>query len=171
MRNLFLIIGLYVVVSFGSCLKDNSSNTPTIDCSTITTAAPSSEVFPIKTYLQDSGINAVQDPRGFFYTMDSTAVPDSAANHARVCSSIAVTYRGYFENGKTFDSSNNSVSFSLSTAIVGWQEAIPLMKKGATMTLYLPPSLAYGTKGTSDSPQTIPGNSVIIFTIKLYDYI
>ncbi len=158
---------LVTALCISGCLKDNSTNTPPIDCSTVTTAAPSSEVFPLKTYLDSSGITAVQDYRGFFYTMDSTAVPDSAANRVSVCSSITFTYRGYFQNGQVFDSSNTAVSFGLSTTITGWQEAIPLMKKGATMTLYLPPALAYGSSG---SPPRIPANSVLIFTIKLYDY-
>ncbi len=170
MRKLFLITGLCAALGISSCLKDNSGSTPTVDCSTIATAAPSSEIFPLKTYLEDSGINAVQDYRGFFYTMDSTAVPDSITNRAKVCSSVAVTYKGYFENGHGFDSSVTPVSFPLSTAITGWQEALPLMKKGATMTLYLPPSLAYGSAGSTGSPQVIPPNTPIIFTIKLYDY-
>ena len=171
MKRLFLITGLCVAVGFSSCIKDdNSGSTPVIDCSTITATAPSSEVFPLKTYLEDSGINAIQDYRGFFYTMDSTAVPDSITNRIKVCSSVTVTYKGYFENGQVFDSSVSSLSLPLATTITGWQEALPLMKKGATLTLYLPPSLAYGGTGSQGSPQLIPPNTPLIFTIKLYDY-
>ena len=171
MKKLFLITGLCAALGLGSCLKeDNSGSTPVVDCSTITTAAPASEVFPLKTYLTDNGINAVQDYRGFFYTMDSTAVPDSVTNRVKVCSSVTVTYKGYFENGKGFDSSLSSISLPLFTTITGWKEALPLMKKGATMTLYLPPSLAYGATGSQGVPQLIPPNTPIIFTIKLYDY-
>ncbi len=161
---------LLIAALFGGCLKDNSGDIPAVDCSTIKVVAPSSEVSQLKTYLDTNHITAVQDSRGFFYSMDSTAVPDSVVNRVSVCSNITVTYRGYFQNGKGFDSSNAAISFPLATTITGWKEAIPLMKKNAVMTLYLPSSLAYGAAGSNDYPQTIPPNTPLNFTIKLYNY-
>ena len=166
MRNLFFITLLFIAVCLNSCIKDNSSNIPVVDCSVVTTAAPSAEITTLKHYLDSSAISAVQDSRGFFYKMDSTVATDSGS-HATVCSNIAVTYKGTFLNGTTFDSSNTAVELPLSNTILGWKEAVPLMKKNASITLYLPPSLAYGSAGY---PPTIPGNAYLIFTITLYNF-
>ena len=65
-------------------------------------------------------------------------------------------------DGSTFDS-GNGVEFPLSNLITGWQEGIPLLSPGGKITLYLPPSLAYGTNASG----SIPRNSNLIFTIDL----
>ena len=61
-----------------------------------------------------------------------------------------------------FDS-GNGVSFGLNQLIVGWQEGIPLIAPGGSITLYLPPSLAYGAQ----AQQGIPANSILVFQIDL----
>ena len=124
-RFFFAAITLLLIVS---CKKDNSTTIPAIDCSTVTQAASTEEVTTLKHYLDSGAISAVQDSRGFFYTIDS-AVAGDTTSHASVCSTVAVTYKGTFLNGITFDSSSTVVTFPLSTVIVGWKEMLPLMKK------------------------------------------
>jgi len=75
---------------------------------------------------------------------------------------VVVNYVGKLTNGTIFDSGNN-VSFSLGGLITGWQEGIPLIAPGGSITLYLPPSLAYGSRATG----SIPANSNLIFKIDL----
>lgn len=161
----FVFAAILCLLFAVSCLKNNSNNTPTIDCSSPTTAAPSSETAVLKHYLDSSATSAVQDTRGFFYIMDST-VADSASGHPTICSSIAVTYRGTLLDGTLIDSSNG-ITFSLSNVITGWQEMLPLMRKNASVKLYLPPTLAYGTAGSST---VIPPNAYLVYTIKLYSF-
>ena len=79
-----------------------------------------------------------------------------------VSSNVTVNYTGKLTNGNTFDS-GKGVSFGLNQLITGWQYGIPLIAPGGSITLYLPPSLAYGSRATVD----IPANSVLIFTIDL----
>lgn len=145
------------IVVLAGCLKND---TPTYDCSPVTSTAPASEVAALKTYLDTNGIVATQDSRGFFYTIDSSA--STAAGHPTRCSAISVSYIGKLTNGAIFDSTTSPTrpaSFNLSGVILGWQEAIPLMKTNSVMRLYLPPSLGYGA--SSNGP--IPGNSILVF--------
>ena len=169
MRKLILSLGLFtgICVVAASCLKDNSTNVPASDCSTVTTAAPVAEVAALQQYLDTNHITTTKDARGFFYSMDSTVAIDSGT-HALSCSNVAVTYRGTLLNNTVFDTSyaSTAVAISLSNTITGWKEAIPLMRKNAIMTLYLPPSLAYGT--SANGP--IPANSALVYYIKLYDF-
>ena len=161
MRKWTYAIVLLLVTGFGisSCFK-NETTQPT--CTTLTAAAPASEVAALKAYLDSNGIVATQDSRGFFYSIDASGSTDTL--HPTPCSDVSVTYTGTFLNGKVFDSTGNTpASFNISGTIAGWQEAIPLMKKNAVMNLYVPPSLGYG----ASDYYSIPGKSNLIFKIRL----
>ncbi|MDQ2753848.1 MAG: FKBP-type peptidyl-prolyl cis-trans isomerase [Bacteroidota bacterium] len=157
----FVFAGILIA---GGCIKDSH---PAVTCSPVTATAPTSEVTLLKAFLDSSHITATGDSRGFFYTIDSSAAV-SMAGHPTICSDVSVTYTGTFLNGQAFDSSgaNTPISLSLSSTVLGWQEAVPFMRSNAVMTLYLPPSLAYGAGGRGP----IPPNANLIFTIKLLAY-
>lgn len=82
-------------------------------------------------------------------------------------STVTVNYEGKLVNGKVFDSSyrrGRPATFSLKGVIKGWQEVIPMMKAGSTWMIYLPPKLAYGSRG---APGMIGPNEVLIFKVNL----
>jgi len=63
---------------------------------------------------------------------------------------VTVRYRGTFIDGEEFDSTDRRgepATFRLDRAIAGWQEALPLMKAGGHWQLFVPPELAYGSRG------------------------
>jgi peptidylprolyl isomerase len=83
---------------------------------------------------------------------------------------VTVNYVGVlYTNGKQFDSSwqrNQPFTTALATGSVipGWVQGIPGMKVGGRRMLIIPPSLAYGKRG---SPPTIPPNSTLVFVVDL----
>ncbi len=88
-------------------------------------------------------------------------------------STVTVQYVGVlYKTGKQFDASWNDgtgspVQFSLAGGVIkGWTQGIPGMRVGGRRELIIPPSLAYGKKG---SGKTIPPNSTLIFVIDLHD--
>lgn len=135
----------------------NTDQTP-CDPTPVTIKAPQSEVTALKQYIDTSRISATADERGFYYTIQS---PGSGAKPT-VCSNVTVNYRGTLTNGEEFDSGND-VSFGLNQLILGWQEGIPLIAPGGSITLYLPPTLAYGAQAQPG----IPANSILVFKIDL----
>jgi FKBP-type peptidyl-prolyl cis-trans isomerase FkpA len=139
------------VMAVVSCKKKDN-------CPETTATAPASEVTTLRNYIQSNNINATEDPRGFFYTIDAAG----SGSKPNTCSAVTVAYVGKLTNGTTFDSNTNA-SFYLSGLITGWQEGIPLIAPGGSITLYLPPSLAYG----SQAQQGIPANSILVFKIDL----
>ena len=151
MRKISVVIFLSVLV-FASCVKESDRN-----CGTVNVTAPASEVDSLRAYLEDNGITATEDPRGFFYEI--TAAGDKKPT---VCDFITFDYVGTLTDGTQFDAGSNA-SFYLSNLIIGWQEGIPLIGTGGSMKLYLPPSLGYGSADYGD----IPGNSILIFSIAL----
>lgn len=80
---------------------------------------------------------------------------------------VVAHYRGTLINGKEFDSSysrNEPATFPLRGVIKGWQEALPLMKEGGKMQIFVPSDLGYGARGAG---RDIGPNSALIFEIEL----
>lgn len=150
-RTILLLIPIAILTG---CLK----NEYTPNCSDVTTVAATSEIASLQAYIDTNHIVATKDARGFFYHLDSV----TAGAKPTICNSVNVAYKGYLLNGTIFDQSNGAV-FNLSDLIIGWQEAIPLISVGGSITLYLPPSLAYGSKAVG----SIPANSYMKFVIRL----
>jgi len=87
-------------------------------------------------------------------------------------STVSVQYVGVlYKTGKQFDASwsngtGTPVQFSLSGGVIkGWTQGIPGMRVGGRRELIIPPSLAYGSKGSGSK---IPPNSTLIFVIDLH---
>jgi len=82
-------------------------------------------------------------------------------------SKVEVDYRGWLDDGSTFDSSYNQrqpVSFSLGKVVPGWTEGLQLLGEGGMIELEVPPELGYGEAG---SPPTIPPNATLHFKVEL----
>lgn len=79
---------------------------------------------------------------------------------------VTVNYEGKTINGNVFDSSyarGKPATFVVGQVIKGWQEALQLMKPGATWNLYIPANLAYGSYNVPN----IGPNQVLIFKVEL----
>jgi FKBP-type peptidyl-prolyl cis-trans isomerase FklB len=80
---------------------------------------------------------------------------------------VVVHYRGTRIDGTEFDSSyqrNEPATLTLDQVIMGWTEALMLMKEGAKWQLFIPSELAYGKNGAGAA---IEPNSVLIFDVEL----
>ncbi len=123
--------------------------------------APASEVAALQQFIERDSIDAVKDPRGFYYKIETPG----SADKLEPCASIAINYVGTLTNGKIFDQAENA-QFNISSLIAGWQVGLPLIGKGGKITLYLPPSFGYG----SGEINGIPANSILIFSIDLINF-
>jgi FKBP-type peptidyl-prolyl cis-trans isomerase FkpA len=155
MRKILLSVLMLMVLAGGSCSKSGNKNRT---CSAVNAVAPANETAALKEYIDSNHIDAKADSRGFFYKIIDAGTGD----HPNVCSSVVVTYSARLTNGTQADKGTN-VPFDLSMLILGWQEGIPLIAKGGSIILYLPPSLAYGPATVG----AIPANSMLVFTITL----
>ncbi|HTR89393.1 MAG TPA: FKBP-type peptidyl-prolyl cis-trans isomerase [Solirubrobacteraceae bacterium] len=89
---------------------------------------------------------------------------------AKTGDAVSVNYVGaLYRNGKVFDASwkrKEPFQFTLGKGqvIPGWEQGVLGMKVGGRRELIIPPSLAYGVKG---SPPSIPPNETLIFVVDL----
>ena len=83
-------------------------------------------------------------------------------------SEVEVHYHGTLIDGTVFDSSverKQTISFPLGNVIVGWQEGVQLMSKGAKYRFYIPHELGYGGRPSGK----IPPFSTLIFDVELFN--
>lgn len=157
MKNIFF--SLIIIAAFSaSCSKKDA----TCNLNDSNISASAGEVASLQTYLSSNGITATQHPAGFFYKITQAGSGQAVVN---LCSKITIKYVGKLINGTIFDqtTAGATATFTLGQLIVGWQKGIPLISSGGKITLYLPPSLGYGSSGSGP----IPPNSILIFDIEL----
>jgi FKBP-type peptidyl-prolyl cis-trans isomerase FkpA len=163
-----IISGLIVTsVVIVSCTKNNNR----CGYSESSVIAPTAEMIALNDSLHTHGINnAIANDTGFYYVIEN---PGSGTGISNLCTIVSVSYKGTYFNDSTFDSTaaNQLATFQLGQVIVGWQKGLPLISKGGEITLYIPPSLAYGVNPVLDNSGNIliPANSFLKFDIHLVD--
>ena len=163
----YTIAGILIILcSFSACVK-----TSTCTHTDASVTVPAAEIADVQHYLDTSGItNAIQSPLGFFYHISAQGSGNTITN---LCTTVTASYRGKLRTGVVIDSSNvgSPISGQLWGFIIGWQKGLPLLNSGGTITLYLPPSLGYGSVTESfPGHPVIPANSLLIFDISVLSY-
>jgi len=162
MRKLLLCL-LVVVLLTPSCFKADNGCSFTDN----NIVAPASEQADVESYLSANGITTAQKhSAGFYYAI----INPGAGAKPNLCSIINVAYTGTLTSGAVFDQ-QQALSFQLGSLIEGWRKGLPLIQKGGTIMLYLPPSLGYGNADVKNSQGVVvvPANSILIFEVNLLD--
>jgi len=120
-----------------------------------------------RSYLeQNAGRECVFElPSGLQFTV-VTAMEDSPSPNPGEL--VRVDYEGRLVSGDVFDSSyqrGQAAVFPSDRLISGWVEALALMHVGEEWTLFIPPELGYGQRGTPGGP--IGPNQALVFKIEL----
>lgn len=82
---------------------------------------------------------------------------------------VSVNFKGQFTDGTVFDNTfenNSPVTFAVNKSIEAWQIMLTQMQVGEKRKLYVPPELAYGSKG---SGEVIKPNTVLIYELELVE--
>ena len=149
----------FVVISFVSCDK-TPITVATCTYTPSTLKADTAEVRYLRNDLVANSITATEDTSGYFYNFSAVGSGTSPT----ICSTVLVQYTGWFlQSNFKFDESTSGAALKLGLVIEAWQKVVPRMKPGGIVTIYVPPSLAYGSGGSG----SIPPNSYLKFYIKL----
>ncbi len=158
-----ILLLMFFSLSFTSCFKDQ--------CGYLDQqyTASSSEIAYMENFFTTNNItDLVQHSSGVFYKITS----EGTGPNPNLCSNMLVNYSAYrFGYGNAFDSylDPQGIPFILGQLIVGVQKVMPLVKEGGSITMYIPPSLAYGNEAQRDQLGNIilPSNSYIKFEMSL----
>ncbi|MBC7774819.1 MAG: FKBP-type peptidyl-prolyl cis-trans isomerase [Phycisphaerae bacterium] len=122
------------------------------------------DIEKIENYLADHNLTAQSTASGLHYIITT----EGTGGHPASNSTVTVNYIGkLLKNEKVFDQTTGTPNtFPLANLIVGWQEGIPLLKKGGKGTFFIPSALGYGPSGSGD----IPANAPLIFEIELVNF-
>jgi FKBP-type peptidyl-prolyl cis-trans isomerase len=107
------------------------------------------------------GVRITESGLQYKITKRGTGASPKATNQVRV------HYEGRLINGKVFDSSfkrGEPSDFPVNRVIPGWTEALQLMKEEGEWELYIPSTLAYGTRGVGAD---IGPNATLLFKVQL----
>jgi len=120
---------------------------------------------------EKDGFNVDTTELGVYYFV----VDEGLGAYPQMGDSLTVIYDGYLMNGYLFYSSawnfeNGKWGFVLGEeeTIEGWDDGMQVIKKGSTVQLMIPSSLAYGAnwKGTE-----IPPYSTLVYVVEMVDII
>ncbi len=159
-KHFFLLAFTALFSMMSSCSKDDGTANNCVENNTgVPTAA---EIASLQSYLSSKSITATQHSGGFFYVINAQGTGPTPM----LSSTVTVKYTGKLTNDVIFDQDlTGNARFLLSNLILGWRRGLPLIQKGGSITLFIPPSLGYGCNPTG----SIPPGSNLIFTIELLD--
>ncbi len=103
---------------------------------------------------------AVRTPSGLVFK----SIAEGTGAKPSATSTVKVTYKGTFPDGKVFDQSRAPITFPLNGVIKCWTEGLQLMKVGGKAQLVCPPSIAYGARGAGNA---VPPNATLVFEVEL----
>lgn len=118
----------------------------------------------IQDYITQLGVNFERTEEGLYYHIINSGEGEETINYN---DEVTFFYTGNFLDGNTFQSidENEVISYKVNQLIVGWQDALMLLKKGGEIEIILPPQLAYGDKNTG----IIPKNSCLYYRLTITD--
>ncbi len=163
---IFLFILIFLSLIAGSCMKINN----TCSYKESTAVADTAQINNIQRYFSANNItNMQQHPCGAFYKINSLG---TGGLNPILCSRVYFNYAVYkMGYSIAFDSHSSSqgISFMLGDLIAGVQKLAPLIQSGGSITMYIPPTLAYGSQVLKDQNGAVilPANSYLRFEMSL----
>ncbi len=116
----------------------------------------------IDNHIEENNLTLIETESGLFYEI----YEEGTGEHPTDSSIVTVKYTGSFLDGTVFEGPVTS-SIDLAFTIRGWQEGVPLLKRGGSAFYLIPSDLAYGSVGRS--PNIAP-NTPLIFELELIDF-
>ena len=151
------VIGVLVMLSATSCLKDKNEYTPERE----------KELFNEYVARLKAGGYTVQNTASGIHYVN---IQNGTGNYPASGDTLSVQYAGYLVTGQLFDASiyhseDSTLHFIYKNPemIKGWDEMMGMMNKGRKLEFIIPSELAYGSTGYG----SIPPYTSLIFVAKM----
>lgn len=114
----------------------------------------------IDNYLKGKGVKATALPSGLRYVLKAKGEGDNI----EVGDLVSVKYAGQTLDGREFDSGEYTFTVGRGEVIRGWDVIAQSMKKGTSLTVYIPSTMAYEHGGR---PPVIMPDAILIFDMEI----
>lgn len=120
----------------------------------------------IKEYMKQNNLDYERSESGMYFSIVNEG---DGEDYIRLTDNVTFTYRGSFITGEVFQiiKEQEALSFQVRELIVGWQEALSLLKNHGKINIIMPPHLGYGSKETG----LIKPNSILVYELEVLDVI
>lgn len=114
----------------------------------------------IQEYIKENNLEMDYLESGMYYKIIDEGDGDE---FIKLTDRVDFYYTGSFLNGDVFQKIGvkNPLSFQVRELIIGWQDALTLIKDNGRIKIIIPPHLGYGTKKT----ELVPPNSILVYDI------
>lgn len=160
-RKIAFAIILFFPITFISCLNTDEGPVRTA-------ATEQAELDEVIANLITKGYNVDTTALGSYYVTNKTGTGE----YPKAGDTLRIIYTGFFLNGAIFDASYLSQTntdsiwefvYKSEALIIGFDEALSLLNKGAAADFIIPSKLAYGAYGSYE----IPPYSPLGFSLKM----
>ena len=124
---------------------------------------PPDEEKLIREYVAANHPKAIRDESGLYYEI----INPGAGEANDITSTVNLNYTAKILKGDQFDAGNNK-SFVVQNVIRAWKIALPKIKPGGRILIFVPSSLAYGS--FTPKPE-IPRYATLMFDLELIGYL
>ncbi len=114
----------------------------------------------IQDYIDSTGVDMQKTESGLYYNILKEGEGDRTIGYN---DQVTFYYKGAYLKGKTFQiiSKDDPLKFKVNQLIVGWQDALMMLKEGGEIEMIIPPQLAYADKKT----ELIPANTILRYNL------
>ncbi|HLV43158.1 MAG TPA: FKBP-type peptidyl-prolyl cis-trans isomerase [Brumimicrobium sp.] len=118
----------------------------------------------IQAYLDSIGVEMEKTEEGLYYSIIDEGKGDETI---RYNDQIVFAYKGSFLSGNTFQviGKEDPLEFKVNQLIVGWQDALMMLKEGGKINIIIPPQLGYATQ----SSDAIPPNTILKYELEVLE--
>ena len=118
----------------------------------------------IQAYLDSNGIAMERTEEGLYYSIIEEGVGEKTIAYN---DQIVFAYKGSFLSGNTFQviGKEEPLEFRVNQLIIGWQDALMMLKEGGKINIIIPPQLGYATQ----SSDVIPANTVLKYELEVLE--
>lgn len=114
----------------------------------------------IQDYIDSTGISMERTESGLYYNIIKEGEGDHTIGYN---DQVTFYYKASFFKGKTFQiiDKDDPLSYKVNQLIIGWQDALMLLKEGGEIEIIIPPQLAYADKNTG----LVPANTILKYDL------
>src|SRR5690554_6512273 len=118
----------------------------------------------IQHYLDSTGIAMDKTEEGLYYSILEKGDGEEKIRHQ---DQVTFSYRGSFLNGNVFQviGKEDPLTYKVNQLIIGWQDALMMLKKGGRIHIIIPPQLGYAAQKTD----LIPANTVLMYELEVLE--